>query len=132
MCLRADGNVETCRTDLTVYKVLTAENRSAYRLFFYSPNVLIRLRKSIRPNGFGNVHVGFHAYRRLPAAMDCLAHLLDTNYNGGRYKIVKMVIPKGAKMVYGRDGDIVSTSLRTGSLQALTTFEREQALTFVP
>lgn len=131
MCLYVSSGIETCRADLTVYKVLKLNNTSPIREFHYLPNTLVRYRKALvletRSRKFSRFHEplhwdviegGFHTFLTKAQAV----HYFGVNPRAPStrsYKVVKMVIPKGAKMVRGDDDEVVSTSLRTGSLRAL-------------
>lgn len=120
MCLRMlEPKIETNRADLTVYKVLDTENRSPFFDFAYSPNTLFRLRAPLTGiYSFSGrcylIHRGFHAYRTLKIARYWAGVEAERGYKS--YKVVEMVIPKGAKVAYGTEQEIVSTSIRVGLL----------------
>lgn len=117
MCLyvKRGKAIKTATQDIIVYKKITKTNISEYQSFKYQPNTLYRLRKKlvaerICSNSIRSVNRGFHAFR----------YKLDRpNYTNNYYKIVEFTIPKGAKYYTGENGDIVSTSIRSGSLKRL-------------
>lgn len=102
----------TAKEDITVYKVIFKDNSSQYRYFQYKPNTTYRLRKKLKIINVKFIYEGFHSY-------------IDKKNNkhmvvGNSHKIVKFVIPKGAKYYINKmNGEYVSTSIRTGDLTAL-------------
>jgi len=113
MCLYAIGGIKTAKEDMIVYKVVRRGNISLYQRFKYKPNTLYRLRKKLviikhRLNPNPQVDAGFHAYQNKWVRDVFLEE-----------KLVAFTIPKGAKYVVGDNGDIVSTSIRSGSLKAI-------------
>lgn len=111
MCLiPLDNGRRKLAKDLIVYKVLTVQNASWYRLFKYEPNTKYRIHQKLQPSPDGWYWRGFHAY------VD--AHFVppSTATRAGRRKVVKMVIPKGTTVVFGTRGDIVSNTIHSGSL----------------
>lgn len=124
MCLYVPngGDIETCKADLVVYKILTIDNLSPWYEFAYRPNVLVRHRKALVFDicyGLDVIYGGFHAFLTKAQAVHCFAAFQQAAPDRS-YKVVEMVIPKGAKMVRGVVDEVVSTSLRTGSLRALS------------
>jgi hypothetical protein len=130
MCLIIDGDIQTAKADIQVIKFLHQNNRSPYYAFAWKPNKLYRLHKRLKPvDAYTNIiHEGFHSFNAslvsfscYPVAniiyirrkhMDRLSDLFDLRSN----KACEFVIPKGAKYYIGRDGDMVSTSIRSGDL----------------
>lgn len=112
MCLKIKkGEVEkTATEDIVVYKIINMHNNSLYQGFQYKPNRLYRLRKKLKVKR-NEIYEGFHSYNCLVKVRD---NILETFLNP---KVVKFVIPKGAKYYLGRDNDIVSTSIRSGNLK---------------
>lgn len=112
------GNVmptaKVATTDIVVYKIIFKNNESFYKYFEYTPNTLYRLRKPLVPIKEDSyrcykIERGFHSYEKNTDSI--FSNLC---------KKVKFIIPKGAKYFCGHNGDIVSTSIRSGSLRALT------------
>lgn len=122
MCLYVERGmaIKTAKQDITVYKMITKNNISVYQNFKYEPNTLYRLRKKlvaerVRNNTIRIVNSGFHAFRNNADSYALKA--INTNYSNEKY--VEFTIPKGAKYYIGEYGDIVSTSIRSGSLKRL-------------
>lgn len=112
MCLYAISGIRTAKVDITVYKVLTEKNRSIFCLFPYEPNTTYRLEQELVIKNNAKVHEGFHAFQTLERARRLLVRK-------EKEKIVGFTIHKGAKYVLGNNGDIVSTSIHSGSLEAI-------------
>lgn len=117
MCLyaRRDAKILTAEKNIDVYKVINIlTNKSFMQDFQYKPNTLYRLKKKIEPKVLQKsqiVHSGFHSFTKEPHYMT--TSIVDV-------KIVKFTIPKGAKYMISADGkEMVSTSIRSGSLEAL-------------
>lgn len=106
------------KQDITVYKMIFTNNESLYTFFKYKPNTLYRLRKSLKieysqplkQNVKKTVEEGFHAFTKENGF---------TGLNLPYKKLVKFTIPKGAKYYLGMNGDIVSTSIRSGNLKGI-------------
>lgn len=109
MCLRIDTNTKelVAKNDIVVWKTLDPGNISNFYAFKYKRNTLYRLRQKLEVCG-SCIFEGFHSYKSR-----------DGLY--GWNKIVKMIIPKGAKYYYGIHSDnrygYVSSSIRTGDLR---------------
>lgn len=118
------------RENMIVYKVINKTNASYHRYFKYIPNTLYRLRKSLKVSKFyihalkesinyksetRYIHEGYHSYKNKPKSTE----ITMIDMVSGGVKIVKFTIPKGAKYFLGIDGDIVSTSIRSGNLRAI-------------
>ena len=107
-------NEQTAKEDIVVYKVLERKsNKAIYRNFYYQPNRTYRLRKKLELchssfiSTISNIHEGFHSCSTLDKAKEIKSY--DWNYR----KIVKFIIPKGAKYYYNQiDQEYVSTSIR--------------------
>jgi len=121
MCLHVLGNInnqpiEVAKADITVYKILTDDNISPYQRFSYEPNTLYRLRKPLVIStqwSKGIISEGFHAY------LDKSETFCRVGFHNPQFKAVELTIPKGAKYVLGQNDDIVSTSIRSGSLEPI-------------
>lgn len=124
MCLFVKGKIQVAKEPITVYKIITVENKSKYQHFRYTPDTLYRLRKALKTKrlyGDRVIEPGFHAYRTLGYTKRALSYTKRalTGYivrSWSREKIVEFTIPKGAKYYLGHNNDIVSTSIRSGSL----------------
>lgn len=104
---------QTAKKDITVYKEIFRNNLSYWRCFEYSPNTLYQLRKPLKHDTHvaHEIHEGFHSYDNLQ-----YAYSIRDPYA----KIVKFVIPKGAKYYHNSDRhEYVSTSIRSGDLAAI-------------
>ena len=124
MCLYVDPKnraKKTAAQDIPVWKVISrVGNLSYHRKYEYEPNVIIKLIAKLERTthvdfNYGKysvVKVGFHAWTDSDAAK-CWV------YGNDYYKVVKMIVPKGAHYYIGEDCDIVSDRLSTGSLEAL-------------
>lgn len=116
MCLQVlhedwENPIQTAKEDIVVYKILKQKtNESPYYIFKYEAGTLYRLRRALNV-WFGMVYTGYHAY------LDRDTAFFRKTIN--KTKVVKMIIPKGAKFCVGTRGDVVSTSLRSGNLKAL-------------
>lgn len=109
------GKIETAKQDMVVYKILLKDGkRSPYRRFRYAPDTLYRLRKALKVRktcSRNAIHEGFHAISNKATAVARCSWTSN--------KIVEMTIPKGAKYCKGKNDEIVSTSMRSGSLKAM-------------
>lgn len=106
--------------DRVVWKVIGYNNISTTRLFQYDENSLYsidglkvyRVEGAIhQPRIVYVVDRGYHAYTTRRTARGCRCLFLCDG------KIVKFVIPKGAKYFVGMDGDIVSDQIRSLDLK---------------
>lgn len=116
MCLSVISSELTATEDMVVYKVIRQNNTSVYYDFQYKPNTLYRLRKKLKiiNNGsYNGIREGFHSFKDFQYATVEMSNWFRTE------KIVKFVIPKGAKYYLGMSGDIVSTSIRSGDLKGI-------------
>ena len=98
--------------DIFVYKIIDCNNLSMHKMFPYKPNTLYRLRKALNPlrcnfSMLYKVYNGFHSFITKPREYYCF------------HKVVEFTIPKGARYMIGLYGDIVSTSIRSGSLERI-------------
>ena len=113
MCLyvKSGSKMRVAREPITVYKVIRFDNTSVVRGFQYKPNTLYRLRRAlkvIKYDEYLEINAGFHSYTY-------------KSYQNGK-KLVEFTIPKGAKYYVGMNSQIVSTSIRSGSLEAMKNF----------
>lgn len=118
MCLTIqNGEFErTAVADMIVYKVLMLDGVAPFTGFQYKPNTIYRLDKKLFVNKFNEIEEGFHSYVSHKKALD-MSDWFD--YAHGTFtKVVEFAIPKGAKYYLGTDGDIVSTSIKSGNLQS--------------
>lgn len=117
MCLFPMNNtIEIAKQDIHVWKIILRSNVSMYQSFEYQPNTLYRLRRKLKIEteteiGSPQVNNGFHAYHYMLTTIRAYQRMRN-----GYYKIVDFTIPKGAKYIIGTHGDIVATSIRSGSL----------------
>lgn len=114
MCFPVNSNSKlwTAKKDIIVYKVLRKtrpyENYSTIMGFWYLSHTTYKLNKPLKVVD-GSVDVGFHSFIKV-----CVWDRYTT-------KLVEFVIPKGAKYMRSRKYNVyVSTSIRSGSLEALT------------
>lgn len=119
MCLYiASGDVERiAMEDRVVYKVIQKNNKSLHQDFQYKPNTLFRLRKKLkifRVGDYNEINEGFHSYVNFVTAAKRCSYILTFNT-----KLVEFIIPKGAKYYLGDMNDIVSTSIKSGSLRSI-------------
>lgn len=107
MCLYTDTDKALiAKEDIHVWKVITSKNLSIHQYFEYKPNTLYRLRKALKLVGIpSRIYEGFHSFRIKPYK------------DIPEYKVVEFTIPKGAKYFLGIHDDIVSTSIRSGTLR---------------
>lgn len=138
MCLQIDSKIHknpiplTAKKDIEVFKVIHNDNYTVIQGFKYEPNTLYRHRKSLKCYGGYNIFHGFHSYDEKVTFKICNKDLVYkqadvinlrynnreiSNYDVIKCKIVKFIIPKGAKYFIGTDGDKVSTSIRSGDLK---------------
>ena len=117
MCLRTLTNeIKTAKEDILVYKIIDSKtNESLYRRFKYHRNTLYRLRKRLEIQLNYYVDDGFHSYASLGKAKEVENDLIFHPFR----KVVEFTIPKGAKYIVGRSNEIVSTSIRSGSLKRI-------------
>lgn len=118
MCLEIVSSKKIAIEDMTVYKVIHANNTSAARLFHYEPGVLYTLAANDRKkfdlaewDTAQIVNEGFHAYGEKAMADHC--------HDYRNEKTVAFTIPKGAQYYLGTFGTIVSDAIVAGSLEAL-------------
>lgn len=104
--------------DITVWKIINSNNISAIRDFKYIKN---KKYKFVKLNALRHIHydnaiieAGYHAYRTRD-----MARYMKSDYScEDHMKIVKFIIPKGAKYYFGTDGDIVSNTIVSGDLKS--------------
>lgn len=114
MCLyTTQARAKTAHKDRVVYKILYQDNNSPYREYKYCPNETYTTAFTIvkLPVNY-QITTGYHAYTSFRTANEKLL--------GPYKKIVKFIIPAGAKYYLGRRGDIVSSSVRVDSLAPIT------------
>lgn len=122
MCLTIANNSTKpliAKKDILVWKVITKNNISIWREFRYYPNKTYITKFYIECGNlvynynmmFCTVYSGFHAYLSRSIARKVKSYVNDE-------KVVKFIIPKGAKYYLGDDGDIVSNKIRSGDLKA--------------
>lgn len=108
------------KIDIDVYKIINIENKSEWKHFQYVPNTLYRLRKKLNLEqkaglvtklNYYKIDEGFHSYDK---------NAVETQQIVPFLKLVKFIIPKGAKYYYNsRFGEYVSSSIRSGDLTDL-------------
>jgi hypothetical protein len=129
MCLHAVGTLQTATKDIPVWKILRKDNKSLLQNFQYEPNTLYRLRKALEVDWGNTIEAGYHSFNpeqlqvyreERGSAYWRVAPRPDYDFLSRRLrgKLVRFYIPKGAKYYLGNRGDIVSTSLHSGSLTA--------------
>lgn len=114
-----NGRLEVLDNDLIVYQILKADNKSLCNRRYYQHHKLYRLRKKLDINGL-SVKNGFHAYTSLETAVFNLGIMKNVDKGdilNAPKKIVKMFVPKGAKVCYGVDDDLIATSIVTQTLK---------------
>ena len=116
MCLyvKKGSKMKVAREPITVYKVLCNDNKSEFYKFQYKPNALYRLRRALKVveyDGERRIYAGFHSFADISTG--CAASIAY----GSLKKLVEFTIPKGAKYYIGTNNEIVSTSIRSGSLR---------------
>jgi len=108
--------VSIAKRDIAVYKKLRVKNNmSPIKDHRYRAGVL-KKKVELRPDIIGRIEEGYHAYTSLRKAKGML---FNWDPKKPTYKIVKMIIPKGAGYYRGVRGDIVAEQLFTGTLEAV-------------
>ena len=105
------------KNDRVVWKVIREDNCSVYQKFVYRENTEygseeLNARYSYLGEGIQSIHYvneGYHAYTTRKFARLCRFSRME--------KIVKFVIPEGAKYYIGCLGDIVSDQIRSLDLR---------------
>lgn len=116
MCLylTPKSEIQTATRDIEVWKIISRNDKSIVMGFKYFPNTLYRLRKKLRVEeaaGQKIIRCGFHSYASFRKVT------YEMSYHDLEYKkVVRFIIPKGAKYIKGKSGEIVSTSLRSDNL----------------
>lgn len=106
------------KSNMTVWKVITTDNYSYYKNKPYKPNTLYPRVKFgyysqvIKQILETVIEMGYHSYKSRENARN-----LHFNSIMDDTKIVKFIIPKGAKYYIGEDGDIVSNIIKSGDLK---------------
>lgn len=90
--------------DLTAYKVIRKNGRSAYRHYLYKPHTPYSKRK-LRPTLEIVYGAAFHVYEKYPSPLGY--------FRSHHEMVIKVVIPKGSSIFYGRRGDIATNKLKT-------------------
>lgn len=132
MCLYVDEQLHkktcngfkphTARKNITVWKVIKKNNYSLYLNKCYKQNILyprVKFGYSGRYSSsfsdikeFATIDRGYHSYRSRERARD-----EHHNVQHNNSKIVKFIIPKGAKYYIGDCEDIVSDIIKSGDLK---------------
>lgn len=137
MCLNTlDLEAKVNISDLSVFKVMGSDNRSPFQKYQYEANVLmpyVEFGMSVwTPGAFTmmnsgmlskgwSIEQGYHAYREAGEAIELAEAICMQAGIVLKLKVVKMTIPKGAKVFYGVRGDIVADRIFTGDLEAYHT-----------
>ena len=111
---------------ITVWKVMYKTNKAPYQGSVYLPNyycsmVRLKVLKAYFKYAdvvryIASIEEGYHAFRIREDARKLIRGFNAVNVTND-YKIVKMVIPKGAKYYIGTNGDIVSEVIFSGDLK---------------
>ena len=119
MCLDIKSGPHVAEKDILAWKVIYHTNASYWQYFDYTPNTAYKkIALKIRNNIISAyIFAGYHAFRSRKAARLNL-HYMNLHYGSDRRtKIVKFIIPKGAKYFIGFDNDIVSNLIVSGDLK---------------
>jgi hypothetical protein len=119
MCLYIDGTREPliAENDIVVYKFLGPGNNAPYYSKVYKANSEYKIKGTLTPDSDGVINEGFHAWRTESVARYMMAITADAHTPVR--KVVKFIIPKGAKYFRGQSNDIVSDRIRTESLKEI-------------
>lgn len=135
MCLNVkvsngiEPETKTAPYEIRVYKGIRGSNVSFHQGFRYQAHTLYRHRQALKscdsyanpfaPNSksrFFQYIKGFHSFSK---ETSCMCNFFNP-YAHIDMKVVEFFIPKGAKYLLGMNGEVISSSIRSGDLKPLS------------